>query len=444
MASEVVVLSRDQEGTAFIRNALKGQGCEVRSGAGLSSALRMLNGSELIVLSLDGKNAETLREIRSYYPESVVLVADSPEAAGRAFKEGAYDFIEKPLSQVRLSAAVRNALGFIAYRDELRRLKTTEAPHLVPSKNRKMLKALHQAGRAAARNAPLLILGEKGTGKEVIARAIHYGGARAAGPFVKVEHPATAGEAGLFGKAPARASLPGAVVSATGGTIYIENVEAIDAGLAKKLASFIRDGKFVPEGGAEALRADARVICSARSLDTEGPLFKSFRSKIHIPPLRERPEDIIALAEHFLKADCEALETGQKKFSKDARDYIAGHSWPGNAGELKNAVKKACLLARDEVVERRHLASGEGSAYCSVSEFLDDKIKAHLKGLAKIGGSGLYEAVTSEVEKALIELALKETGGNQIKASSVLGLNRNTLRAKIKLYRIKNGRGAKG
>jgi DNA-binding protein Fis len=106
-------------------------------------------------------------------------------------------------------------------------------------------------------------------------------------------------------------------------------------------------------------------------------------------------------------------------------------------------VKKACLVSGGEpVIERRHIASG-GAAYCSVREFLEDKLKGYMGGLVKTGGSGIYETVTAEVEKSLIELALKETGGNQLKASKILGLNRNTLRAKIKLYKIKNGRAAK-
>lgn len=440
MASEVFVLSRDQDETAFIKNTIKNHGCDVRSSAGVSSALKALKGSELVVLCLDGRNVETLKEIRSYYPESVILVADSPETAGKALKEGAFDFLEKPLNPARLDTAVRNALGYMTYRDELRRLKSVEAPQVVPPKNRKMLKVSHQADRAAARNVPVLILGEKGTGKEVIARTIHYNSARAVGPFVMVEDPAAGGEAVLFGRATVRGIAHGAVMAADGGTLYLENAEALGAELAKKLASFIKSRKFVPEGGSEALRADVRVICSAAALDARNPLYKSIRSKISIPPLRERPEDVVLLAEHFLRNDCASLKMGPKRFSKDAKRYLVEHNWPGNAGELKNAVKKACLLAKDALIERRHLASGDGSAYCSVGEFLDDKLKRYLKGLAKIGGSGLYDTVTSEVEKALIELALRETGGNQLKASKILGLNRNTLRAKIKLYKIKNGR----
>ncbi|MGD2080220.1 MAG: sigma 54-interacting transcriptional regulator [Nitrospirota bacterium] len=443
MAPEVFVLSGDQDETAFIENSLAGRGFEVRSSARLSSALRALKGSELVILSFDGKNVETLREIRSYHPESVVLVSDEPDSMNGAVREGAFDFLEKPLNPVRLNTAVRNAFQYMSSRDELSRLKRTEAPRLVPPRNREMLRVSHQADRAAVKNVPVLLLGETGTGREVIARSIHFNGARAGEPFVQVEAPAAEVAAGLFGTVTSKGVAHGAIMTASGGTVYIEGVDKLEPDIAARLAAFIRDKKFVPEKGSEPLRADVRVICSAHALDAKSPLSKSFRSKISIPPLRRRREDLLPLAEHFLKSECSSLGTGPKRFSKDAGKYVLEHDWPGNAGELKNAVRKACLLSEGETaIERRHLASG-GAAYCSVREFLDDKLKGYMRGLVKTGGSGLYDTVTAEVEKALIELALKETGGNQLKASKILGLNRNTLRSKIKLYKIKNGRAAK-
>ncbi len=369
-----------------------------------------------------------------------MLVADEEESQAKALKEGAYDFLERPLNPVKLGASVRNALNFMEYRDEIHRLKSSEAPQLVTPKNRKMLKVHQQVERAAARQNPVLILGEKGTGKEVAARTIHYNSARMAGPLVIVEDPSAEGDAGLFGRATTKGISHGKLMAAKGGTILFKNVDRLESELSRKLAAFIKEKKFSPEGSDEAIRPDVRVVCSAPTIDARSALYKSFRTKISIPPLRERPEDIVPLAEHFLKNDCTALKTEAKRFSKGAKDFLLENDWPGNAAELKNAVKKACLLTKEPLVERRHLASGDGSAYCSVMEFLDDKLKGYLKGMAKVGNTGLYDTVTSEVERALIEIALKETGGNQLKASRILGLNRNTLRAKIKLYKIKNGR----
>lgn len=443
MSSEVFILSKDQEETALIKDTLKAQGCEVRASSGVSSALRSMKGSEVILLSFDGQNLETLKEIKSYHPEAVVLVSDGADSGNKVLKEGAYDFLEKPLSPVKLGTAVRNALDFIAYRNEIHRLKITEAPQLVTSKNRKMLRVAQQTERASTRNNPVLILGEKGTGKDLIARTIHTNSARMAGPLVVVEDPQAEGEAGLFGRAAQKGISHGKVISATGGDLVLKNIDGIAPDLAKKLAAFLKDRKFTPEGSKEAIRANVRVICSAAALDKKSPLYGCFRSMISIPPLRGRPEDIVPLAEHFMKDASRTLKTGVKRFSKDAKAFLLEHDWPGNAGELKNMVKKACLISKDALVEKRHLASGDGGAYCSVREFLDDKLRGYLKGMAKVGNSGLYDTVTSEVEKSLIELVLRETGGNQLKASRLLGLNRNTLRAKIKLYRIKNGRKTK-
>jgi two-component system nitrogen regulation response regulator GlnG len=440
MLSEVVVLSSEQDDTALIKNTLKSQGCDVRAAQGISSALRAMKGNELVVLNLNGENESALKEIMSYHPDAVILVADSQELQGKVLKDGAYDFLPRPLDTVKLGAAARNAFNLISYREEINRLKSTDAPHLVTPKNRTMLRVHQQVDRASAKKVPVLLLGEKGTGKDVAAKTIHYNSSRAAGPLVTVEDPSAEGDAGLFGRATTKGVSHGKIMSAAGGTIHIKNVDSLDTEISRKLALFIKEKRFTPEGSDDAIRADVRVICSAPSLDARSSLFKNFRTKITIPPLRERPEDIVPLAEHFLKNDCVALKTGAKRFSRGARDYLSEGEWPGNAGELKNAVKKACLLANEPVVERRHLASGDGAAYCSVMEFLDDKLKGYLKGMAKVGNSSLYDTVTSEVEKSLIELALRETGGNQLKASKLLGLNRNTLRARIKLYKIKNGR----
>jgi DNA-binding NtrC family response regulator len=443
MSSEIFILSKDQEETALIKDTLKAQGCEVRASSGVSSALRSMKGSEVILLSFDGQNLETLKEIRSYHPEAVVLVSDGADSGNKVLKEGAYDFLEKPLSPVKLGTSVRNALDFIAYRNEIHRLKITEAPQLVTSKNRKMLMVYQQTERASTRNNPVLILGEKGTGKDLIARTIHYNSTRMAAPLVIVEDPAAEGDTGLFGRTTTKGISHGKVMEAKGGTIVLKNVDKLEPELSRKLAAFIKEKKFSPEGSDAVIRPGVRVVCSAPSLDARSSLFKSFRTKISIPPLRERHEDIVPLAEHFLKTDCAALKKEAKRFSRGAKDFLLENDWPGNAGELKNTVKKACLISKEALVERRHLASGDGAAYCSIREFLDDKLNGYLKGMAKVGNSGLYDTVTSEVEKSLIELVLKETGGNQLKASRLLGLNRNTLRAKIKLYKIKNGRKTK-
>ncbi len=441
MYREIFVFSRDQEETESIRNALKSRGYEVNSRSTVPSSFRAFKGSELVLLSLGSDNIETLREIKSYHPEAVVVVADSTaEAAARAVREGAYDFLQRPIDHVKLGTAVQNAFTYMSLRSEVMNLKTTEAPHLVSPRNRKMLKVSRQIERASAMSSPLLITGEAGVGKEAIARVIHTNSSRVAGPFVTVENPAEEGEAGLFGKATSKGISHGKIVSATGGTVLVKRADTLKAELKRKFCGFIKDKKFIPVGDTEAIRADVRVICIAEHMDKKDALYKCFGSRLSIPPLRERPEDIVPLAEYFARTACGDHGTGHKRFSRDAKNYLEGHSWPGNTGELKNAVIKACLLTAEPLIERRHLASGDGSAYCSVKEFLDDKLRGYLKGMAKLGNSSLYDTVTSEFEKALLELVLKETGGNQLKASKILGLNRNTMRSKIKLYKIKNGK----
>jgi DNA-binding NtrC family response regulator len=185
------------------------------------------------------------------------------------------------------------------------------------------------------------------------------------------------------------------------------------------------------------VKADVRVICSLNGTALAPGLLATFPSVLKLPPLRERPEDVLPLAEQFLSEAAGVFNTGPKGLSKEAVKALQKHQWPGNVGELKTAMARACLVSRGPVVEARHLALEEGSPYYSVREFLEEKLKRYLKDVARLGNAGLYDTVLSEVEKSLIELVLEETGGNQLRAAAALGINRTTLRTKARAYRIK-------
>jgi DNA-binding NtrC family response regulator len=187
------------------------------------------------------------------------------------------------------------------------------------------------------------------------------------------------------------------------------------------------------------VRADFRVICSATPEAVKGQAMRGgFGAEIKLPPLRERREDVITLAEHFLGEAKEMFKSGPRTLTKAARRFLLSYDWPGNVGELKNTVKKAYLLSKGSEVDRHHLTFGDHSVYGSVKEFLEDKLKRYIRQMTEISNSGLYHTVISEVEKALMELVLRETGGNQIRAAKILGINRTTLRTKIKGYKIEN------
>ena len=158
--------------------------------------------------------------------------------------------------------------------------------------------------------------------------------------------------------------------------------------------------------------------------------------QIKLPSLRDRREDVLLLAKHFLKEAQKKFNTGQKDLSKEAKDFIAKYDWPGNVRELENTIKSACILSNGTTIEKRDLHVEEGNSY-SIKEFLEDKLKKYLKDMTQLETANLHTTVMSEVEKAVISIVLKETKGNQLKAAKTLGINRNTLRTKIKEYKIK-------
>jgi DNA-binding NtrC family response regulator len=193
------------------------------------------------------------------------------------------------------------------------------------------------------------------------------------------------------------------------------------------------------------MKADVRII-GATNRDLSDAVSKgNFREdlyyrfnvvQIKLPPLRERKEDIPLLLKNFLREADEKLETGEKELSKDARTAILKHDWPGNVRELENVIKRACILSAGTVIEKRDLLIDEDTSR-SIKDFLEEKLRRYLKDMTKVTNFRLYDTVLSEVEKALISIVLRETSGNQLKTAKVLGINRNTLRTKIKEYKIK-------
>jgi two-component system nitrogen regulation response regulator GlnG len=155
-----------------------------------------------------------------------------------------------------------------------------------------------------------------------------------------------------------------------------------------------------------------------------------------IPPLRERKEDISYLSKYFLAEAVRKFETGPKEFSKEAMDFLTKHDWPCNVRELENTIKRAVILSNSMVIGKKELML-EDVGSCSIKDFLEEKLKRYLKDMIKLENCNLYDTVLSEVEKSLITIVLKETEGNQLRAAKTLGINRNTLRSKIREYKIR-------
>jgi DNA-binding NtrC family response regulator len=298
-----------------------------------------------------------------------------------------------------------------------------------------------------------LIVGESGTGKELVAKAIHHNSNRRTGPFVAINAasiPKDLLEAELFGWEKgaftgAKEKHAGKIESARGGTLFLDEISELNLNLQAKLLRFMQDRKFSPLGSNTVMEGNVRIL-GATNRDLKEAISKGlFREdlyyrfnvvQIKLPTLAERREDIIPLAKHFLKDAEKKFETGKKELSREAKDLLLKYPWPGNVRELENAIKRACVLSNGTVIERRDLPLEEANSF-SIQDFLEEKLKRYLKEMTKLEKCNLYDSVVSEVEKALIKIVLNETGGNQLKASKTLGINRNTLRAKIREYKIK-------
>jgi DNA-binding NtrC family response regulator len=317
----------------------------------------------------------------------------------------------------------------------------------------KMLKVFKEIGRVTKKDFPVLMIGEGGTYKELIAMEIHNNSLRLNGPFIVtsldsinkdlIELELFGYEKGAFEGASQKKI--GKIEEANSGTLYLDEISELDIKLQEKLLRFIKDKVFNPVNSKNPLKSDVRIIAGTnknlKDLVANGKfiedLYSCFtHSQIKVPPLRERKEDILILAKRLLKEASQKFETETKEFSKDAKDFLMKYDWPGNVRELESTIKRATVLSNTSVISKKDLLIEDIGSY-SIKEFLEEKLKRYLKEMTKLENCYLYETVLSEVEKSLISIVLKETAGNQFKAAKTLGINRNTLRSKIKEYKIR-------
>jgi two-component system nitrogen regulation response regulator GlnG len=431
MERHLILLSSAQDTVAQVRGILEPLKYKVTVKSRLASGLKAMGGDELVLLDLpDGVSA--LREIKAYCPEATVLVSTERKDVGQAMTEGAYLCIERPLESSTLRAAIRNATDSMSLRGELERLRNTHGPELVLGNGEKMQKVLSRIKDASRKRTPLLLKGDRGTGKALVAEAVHSMSPRKLGPFVQMAFHEHNFEEAFFGNGTER----GRALSADGGTIFIRNLGHLGEKAAGRLQRFNEDG-LLQQADGQVIHVDARVMASAENLERSSPSYACFPRPILIPSLRERKGDIVFLSKHFLAEAASFCDSGTKELSDGALRVLESHSWPGNVGELKTTIRRACLLSRGDIIEPAHITHDDGTAYCSVKDFLDAKLSRFIKGMVKLERSGLHESVMSEVEKALIEIVLEETGGNQLRTASVLGITRTTLRTKIRNYGIK-------
>jgi two-component system nitrogen regulation response regulator GlnG len=333
-----------------------------------------------------------------------------------------------------------------------------------------MQEIYRSVARLTQNDLSVLITGESGTGKELVARALHEFGTRKRGEFVALNMaaiPRELIESELFGHEKgaftgANQRMDGRFAQAEGGTLFLDEIGDMPMETQTRLLRVLQEGEYTTIGGRQPIKTDVRVIAAThqdlRRLIRQG-LFREdlyFRLNVvplRLPPLRERLEDIEELVRHFMARGAdEGLSV--KSFDREAIDALKGHGWPGNVRELENLVRRLSALHADEVIGaeavRLELSDNDMAAPPTqqAGNNLTESLHFHLSNYFKGHGNslppnGLYERVMREVETPLIELCLEATRGNQIKAADLLGVNRNTLRKKIRDLNIEVVRSSK-
>ncbi|MDC0718073.1 sigma-54-dependent transcriptional regulator [Nannocystis bainbridge] len=446
-AAQIAVVDDEPRMAEILAMLLRRDGHKVDVFAGAEPFLRALAEqsydlllTDLMMPGVDG--LELLRRARAVSPDMpVVLVtahASVPTAVA-AIRDGAFDFVEKPFDNDACRALVHRALQVRALTRENRRLRAAlqraGSPDII-TYSPAMREVLDLAARAARSRATALVTGESGTGKELVARTIHDHSDRALGPFVAVNCKAFAAgvlESELFGHEKgaytgAAGARAGVFERAGGGTLFLDEIGEVDVDFQAKLLRALQTREVLPVGGTRARPVDVRIVAAtnrdlraecAAGRFREDLYFRLAVIPIRLPPLRERPEDVLPLANHFLARFAAELGREFVGFHPTVETWLKGHPWPGNVRELENLVERAAVLARAEVITRDDLLL-EASAPPPASADPDDALplQVHLDRAAA----------------RRIRLALARAQGRRNDAAAELGVERTTLYRLIKKF----------
>ena len=387
---------------------------------------------------------DLLRRIRAFDPVIPVIMLTaygSIEGAVEAVKLGAFDYVKKPVDLEELKLLADRARETRLLKQELsyyRRRATTDVGFEgLVGESRAVQAVLERARQIAAldETPPVLLTGETGTGKGLLARAIHAAGARATKPFIEVNCtalPATLMEAELFGHergafTDAKESKPGLVEAAEGGFLFLDEIGDVDLAVQGKLLRVIEERAVRRVGSVRERRVDVRIM-AATNRDLERAVGEErFRKDLYfrlavivldVPPLRERGEDVLLLTEHFLREFNAKYGKVVRQLSGAARDLLLSYPWPGNVRELSHVIERAVLWSRGPTLDVEHLSLTRpvgGTDHGDAAKPVDT-------------------ATLPQREKTMIEQALREAGGNQTKAAQRLGISRDTLRYRLKKF----------
>jgi two-component system response regulator HydG len=417
---------------------LKSKGYQVFTAKSVAEAIRILETAIVDLVITDLKmpkvsGIDLIRHVRENFKDTeVMMITGYPtiEGAVQAIKTGAEEYLTKPFTDEELFSAVRRTLDKLHMRrvGEARLHQMPKAPYGLIGQSEAMRKVFNAIAKTASTSATVLITGESGTGKELVARSIHYSSSRASAPFVPVNCggiPEGLLESELFGHVKgaftgATESRAGFFQTADGGTIFLDEISDTSLSMQAKLLRVLQDKEVYMVGASHSRKVDIRII-AATNKDLAGLVRKGvFREDlffrlnvitIAMPPLRERGDDILALAHHFVTRYTQEFGKPTLRFSDNALQVLRNYHWPGNVRELENVIQRLVVMTDGDLIEVSDLPS--------------------LMRFSALRETGLNRTL-EEVEAEYIRNVLASVDGNKTKAAEILGIDRKTLREKLR------------
>ena len=480
----VLIADDDRSIRTVLTQALGRSGYQVRSTSNAATLWRWVEEGEgdLVITDVvmpDENGLDLIPRIRRVRPDLRVVVMSAQSTlltAVKAAQRGAFEYLPKPFDLQELLAVVERALAAPSADAQAPPVVARDADEKLPliGRSAAMQEIYRTIARLTTADLTVMINGESGTGKELVARALHDYGRRRGGPFVPINMaaiPRELIESELFGHE--RGAFTGATnrnvgrfEQANGGTLFLDEIGDMPPEAQTRLLRVLQEGEFTSVGGRQPIRANVRIIAATHRDLRQAIRQGTFREDlfyrlnvvpIRLPPLRERSEDVADLARHFLdRARAEGLPA--KTLDAGAVEALRAYRWPGNVRELENVMRRLAALCPDEVIgaaavraeltdteppKGAEAPAAEGTA---ANEPLGRAVERHIRQFLAayrdgIAPADMYDRVLAEVERPLIQMTLAATRGNQIKAAAMLGLNRNTLRKKIRDLEIPVMRG---
>ncbi len=468
MGKSILVVDDEQSMRIFLTNILLKENYSVVTASSGAEAVNRVTCDEPDVVLLDLRLPDmdgmtVLEKIKKALPAVPVIIITAHggvQSAVEAMKKGAYHYLTKPFKVDELLIMIERALDREILRREITHLRKqqqkehqTECIVGVSPAMQKVHEMIERITESDATN--VLIYGESGTGKQLVANAIHYKSRRASKPFVEVNCasiPDTLMESELFGFergafTDAREKKTGLLEEADGGTFFFDEIGDMSLHLQAKLLKFLDTKTFRRVGGTKLIQVDVRIIAATNQDLLQGVDKKKFRADLfyrlnvatlRLPSLRERKEDVPLLAEHLMRESARRLGKKIESISPEAVKILGEYDWPGNVRELENVIERAAILSEDGVIRASHIPmdlmrGSVGANGGAMGPGFD------LEGLSLGNGKSLKDIVQG-IERTLISDALQRCGGNQVQAAKLLGITRDILRYRMKQFELPSGR----